>query len=274
MSLFTIDQEKCKRDGICARVCPIGIIEFTNDNGVPMPAKDAETLCINCGHCVAACPHSALSHRAMTPEACMPVLKNLFPTAEQAEQLLKSRRSIRVYEEKAVDRKLLERLVDVARFAPSGVNSQPVEWLIIHTSSEVQRLAGCVIDWMRSMIKERPQFAAALHMERTVKNWESGMDTICRKAPHVIVTHASKDNPMAASSCPIALAHLELAAHAVGLGACWAGYFDAAARFWPAMRKELGLPEGHVSYGAMMVGYPKFSYYRIPKRNEARIAWR
>ena len=274
MSLFRIDEKKCKKDGICSQACPIGIIEFKDNTRVPMPAQDAEALCINCGHCVAACPHSALSHRAMTPEECIPILKHLQPSVEQGEQFLKSRRSIRVYQEKAVDRNLLARLVDIARFAPSGINSQPVEWLIIHDSSEVQRLAGCVIDWMRAMIQERPQFAAALRMERTVKSWESGKDTICRKAPHVFVAHAAKDNPMAVSSCPIALAHLELAAHAHGLGAYWAGYFDAAARFWPAMKKELGLPEGHVSYGAMMLGYPKFSYHRIPKRNEARITWR
>jgi len=274
MSLFIVDREKCKKDIICVQVCPIGIIELNDDNMVPTPVQDAETLCISCGHCVAACPHGALSHRSMTPEQCIPFVNKLQPAHEQVGQFLRSRRSIRVYQDKAVDRKMLTKLVDIARFAPSGINSQPVEWLIIYDRDDVQRLAGCVIDWMRAMIKERPQFAAGLHMERTVKRWENGSDSICRQAPHIFVTHARKDNPMATTSCSIALAYLELAAHACGLGACWAGYFDAAARFWPPMRKELRLSEGHVSYGAMMIGYPKHSYYRIPLRNEARITWR
>jgi nitroreductase/NAD-dependent dihydropyrimidine dehydrogenase PreA subunit len=274
MSLFNVDREKCKKDAICVNVCPVGLIELKDDSAVPTPVYDAEDLCISCGHCVAVCPHGALSHRAMTPVQCIPILKELQPAQEQVAQFLRSRRSIRVYQDKAVDRKTLSKLADIARFAPSGINSQPVEWLIIYDRDEVQRMAGFVIDWMRAMLKDRPQFAAALHMERTVKRWENGSDTICRRAPHIFVAHARKDNPMAASSCSIALAYLELAAYACGLGACWAGYFDAAARFWPAMRKELGFSEGHVSYGAMMLGYPKYSYYRIPQRAEARITWR
>jgi nitroreductase/NAD-dependent dihydropyrimidine dehydrogenase PreA subunit len=274
MSLFTVDQQKCNKDHICVQVCPVGIIEWSDEKQLPTPARDADALCISCGHCVAACPRAAISHRAMTPAQCIPILQELQPTPEQAEQLMRSRRSIRVYQDKTVDRSMLARLVDIARFAPSGINAQPVEWLIIHDTSEVRRLAGCVIDWMRAMIKDRPQFAAALRMERTVKSWDSGCDSICRHAPHIFVAHAQKDNPMAASSCPIALAHLELAAHAFGLGACWAGYFDAAARFWPPMKKELSLPEGHVCYGALMIGYPQYRFHRIPLRDEARITWR
>jgi len=274
MSLFTVDKGKCRKDGICAAVCPAWIIELKNSSETPTPIDDAETLCINCGHCVVACPHGALSHRAMTPEQCAPLVRELQPDSEQVRQFLSSRRSIRTYQDKAVERSLLTRIVDIVRLAPSGINSQPVEWLIIYDSKEVQRLAGCVIDWMRVMLKDRPQFAASLRMDRTVRGWESGKDSICRQAPHLFIAHGEKDNPMAASSCTIALTYLELVAHAFGLGACWAGYFDAAARFWPPMKKELGLPVGHVSFGAMMVGFPKFNYYRVPLRRETRITWR
>ena len=274
MSLFTVDKGKCRKDGICVAVCPAWIIELKDNSDAPTPSDDAEALCINCGHCVAACPHGALSHRAMTPEQCTPIVQARQPDVNQVGQFLGSRRSIRTYQNKAVERQVLIKIVDIVRLAPSGINSQPVEWLIIYDSKEVQRLAGCAIEWMRVMLKDRPQFAASLRMDRTVKRWESGVDSICRRAPHVFIAHAEKDNPMAASSCTIALTHLELVVHAFGLGACWAGYLDAAARFWPPMKKELGLPVGHVSFGAMMVGYPKFNYYRIPLRKEMSITWR
>jgi len=39
------------------------------------------------------------------------------------------------------------------------------------------------------------------------------------------------------------------------------------------MQEELKLPEGNISFGAMMVGYPKFKYKRLPLRNEAKIIW-
>jgi nitroreductase len=36
-------------------------------------------------------------------------------------------------------------------------------------------------------------------------------------------------------ACAIALTYLELATYSLGLGACWAGYFSAAAAFYPPM---------------------------------------
>jgi nitroreductase/NAD-dependent dihydropyrimidine dehydrogenase PreA subunit len=272
MSLFAIDASKCRKDHICVAVCPMGIIDAAD--GVPKPAGNAEELCVSCGHCVAACPTGALSHRAMTPEQCTPIKPELSPTAEQAGQFLQGRRSIRAYRSDPVDRATLERLIGIASAAPSGHNTQPVEWLMVHNTAEVKRIGGMVIDWMRYMIKEKPDFAKAILLEHVVGKWEQGIDAVCRSAPHVVLTHAHKDNMMAASACTIALAHLELAAQANGLGACWAGYVDVAARYWPPLRMALGLPEGHTSYGAMMIGYPKYRYYRIPPRNQARISWK
>jgi hypothetical protein len=42
----------------------------------------------------------------------------------------------------------------------------------------------------------------------------------------------------------------------------------------PELLKSLGLPEGHVCYGALMVGYPKNIYHRIPTRKEAQVIWK
>ncbi len=50
MSLFTIDQEKCKHDGICAAECPMRLIELKDKASLPAPIEAAEELCINCGH--------------------------------------------------------------------------------------------------------------------------------------------------------------------------------------------------------------------------------
>ena len=272
MALFTVDRSKCKKDKICVAVCSLGLIEDVD--GVPTPIKEAEELCISCGHCVSACPAGALSHRAMKPEQLIAMKPELSVKADQADQFLRGRRSIRAYRADPVDKTLLERIVKTASFGPSGHNTQPVEWLIIHNPSEVKRLAGLVIDWMRFMIQQKPDFAKAILLPHVVDKWEKGHDAVCRSAPHVVLTHAHKDNGMAPAACTIALAYLELAAQANGLGACWAGYFDLAARYWPPMQKELGLPAGNTSYGAMIVGHPKYKYYRIPLRREARMIWK
>jgi len=273
MQLLSVDQEKCKRDGICAAVCPARIIELKNKAAFPTMIDGGDELCIRCGHCVAVCPHGAMSHEIMNSEECPPVRKELFVQPDQVEQFLKSRRSIRAYKKKLVDRDLLAKLIELASFAPSGHNTQPVHWRVIYDSDEVSRLAGIVADWMRSLIKEGSPLATTLHMDRVVAAWETGSDRICRGAPHVIVAHAPKDERTAPPGCTIALTYLELATLPFGLGACWAGYFNMAANSWPPMAEALNLPEGHVSFGAMMVGYPKFKYQRLPLRNEPRISW-
>lgn len=273
MSLFVVDTEKCSGEGACVAECPVGIIEIKEQ--FPIPVDRADELCINCGHCVAVCPHDALALRNMTPEQCPPVRREWLLDAERVEHFLRARRSIRAYRDKPVARETLIKLIEIARFAPSGSNAQPVSWLVIHDSDEVRRLAGLAIDWMRNLLKERPQGSVgARRLNQIVAAWEEGTDIICRGAPHVIVAHGSKDNPAARVDCTIALTYLELAVPSFGLGACWAGYFNAAANLWPPMQEALELPKGHISCGAMMVGYPRYRYYRLPLRNEPRITWR
>jgi len=115
-----IDREKCKRDGICAETCPMGLIEQENDASFPIPEDDAENLCVECGHCVAVCPHGALSLKPITPEQCPPVRREWLLSPEQAEHFLRSRRSIRAYKDKPVDKELITRLIEIARCAPFG----------------------------------------------------------------------------------------------------------------------------------------------------------
>ena len=267
MSLFTVDVTKCNRDGICVENCPAQIIVLNDDHQTPIPLKDAEENCINCGHCVSVCPTGALSLSTMTSEDCQPIRRELLPRPEQVEHLLRSRRSIRTYTDKLVDRKLLTHLLQVASYAPTGSNSQPVQWHVIYNPQDVQNLASHVINWLRNTMKKQSSY------HRLVADWDSGIDRICRNAPHVVVAHAPKDRGSASSSCNIALTSLELIAYSSGIGACWAGYLNAAANLWPPMMKALGLPDGHACFGAMMIGYPKYRYQRIPLRNPAKITW-
>ena len=273
MNLFEVNLDTCNQDGICAAVCPAGLINL-RENAYPAPVDGAEEICIRCGHCVAVCPTGSLTHRNITVDQCAPVRKDYKLTAEQCEHFLRSRRSIRVYKDKPVSQDELAQLIEIARYAPSGHNSQCVQWSVLGNRDELNGLGGIVIDWMRHLIVNMPELAAAMHIEKTVKRWETGADVILRNAPALIVAHAEKDNRTAPAACTIALTYLELAATSMGLGCCWAGYFNAAATTFPPMMKALALPDGHLSFGAMMVGYPKFKYQRLPTRNTPEITWR
>jgi nitroreductase/NAD-dependent dihydropyrimidine dehydrogenase PreA subunit len=274
MSPFNVDQDKCGRDGLCIAECPLRILERERPEDFPSLIEGDEDLCIACGHCVVVCPHGAARLDAMKPEDCPPVRKDLLPGVEQVEHFLKSRRSVRIYDDRPVSREVLAKLIDVARYAPSGHNAQPVHWIVIEEKQEADRLAGLVVDWMRHAIQEKPSLAQPMHFDRIVASWEVGEDRILRQAPHVIVAHAPRSLGLTQTPCLIALTYLELAAYAMGLGACWAGYFNAAATSYPPMIEALQLPKGHQSFGAMMVGYPKHEFVRIPLRKDPQVVWR
>jgi nitroreductase/NAD-dependent dihydropyrimidine dehydrogenase PreA subunit len=273
MTLLTIDTETCNQDGICAAVCPAGIIDFKK-GAFPEPSAHAEEICIRCGHCVAVCPTGSLSHRVMGVDQCPPIQEDLCLSEAQCEQFLRARRSIRRFKEKPVPREEIIRLIDLARYAPTGHNVQNVKWLAMGTRAELDKLAGLTVDWMRWMVANEKETAQALHLEETVQAWEAGHDVILRQAPVVIVTHAPVADMRAPTSSTIALTYLTLAATSLGLGTCWAGYFGYAAASFPPLKETLALPEGHQTLGAMMVGYPKYRYQRLPTRKRPEIVWR
>ena len=274
MSVFTVDDAKCTRCGICMEECPPRIIEMLDPKAIPSVIPDQAERCITCGHCVAVCPFAAIDLKAMKPEECDLVQKELLPTAEQVEYFLKSRRSIRVYKEDRVPHAVLAKLIDTARYAPSGHNAQPVHWMVVEDPKEVRKLAALVIEWMNLLNRKSPRLMEQFHFDLFVKAWERGEDRVLRGAPHLIVAHAPKDTALAQENCAIALTYLELAAYSQGLGTCWAGYLLAAASSFPALINALALPGGHKCFGAMMVGYPEHEFKRIPLRNEPSIIWR
>lgn len=274
MSLFQIDESKCKRDGFCVSDCPMGIIEMKTKESFPSPVFHADELCIKCGHCVAVCPHEAISLNWLKPKDCAPMAKDMAPSWEQTSYLMRSRRSIRRYKKKTVDREILNDLINVASYAPSGHNSQPVNWLVIEKKEDMNALASIVIDWMKFMLQAQPDFAKVMHFDRVVAAAELGLDRVLRDAPHMIIAHGLSNLPPAQAACTIALTYMELYAPTKGLGTCWAGYFNAAANFFDPMKQALSLPAGHQTFGALMIGYPTNQYHRIPTRNEPKVTWR
>ena len=273
MNFIEIDQQTCNKDGFCSAVCPAKLITFTRGE-YPTPIDAAEKLCIRCGHCVAVCKTGSLLHAEMPLTECPDIQPELSLSAEQCEQFLRGRRSIRNYRDKAVPRETLQKLIETARFAPTGHNTQTVEWLVLSDRDELNKLIRGVGQWMGWMLENMPEVALTYHLDNALRRMEEGEDVVLRGAPVLVVAHAPKDDQVSLTSCTIALTHLELAATGMDLGGCWAGYFNAAASTFPPLRQALGLPEGHQCFGAMMIGYPQFRYHRIPKRKTPLITWR
>ncbi len=267
MAFVTVLEERCSRCGLCARACPVGIIDLAN--GFPGSIEKIEKGCITCGHCVAACPSAALKHCRMTPEECPPLASFWRLNPGQMEQLIKGRRSIRRYQPDPVERCVLERVFDMVRYAPTGGNSQTVQWLVMSDSKEIRRLSATVIEWLRLLVAEGVPGVKGL-----VKSWEMGEDPILRNAPNLVIAYGAANDAMAKYSSLIALTTLELVSLSFGLGACWAGFLHHAANNSLEVYGALGLPQGNQMHGGMMVGYPDFEYARIPARKPAQVIWR
>lgn len=276
MSIIEINQETCNKCGICAAECPRRIITLPGGD-FPQVLTEVEVTCNGCGHCVAVCPNGSLSHRDSPLEISPGIKKGLKVTAQQVEQLLKGRRSVRVFRTKPVPRGIITRLIEDARYAPTGHNLQEVEWLVIDNKKELDRIEELGIDWLQWVIENLPQAAASSNMQEKLERQRLHRDAFLRGAPVLIVAHAGKDSHtslLGAIDSANALSYLDLAANSLGLATCWAGYVYIMANTFPAVKEALALPENHAAYGCMILGYNKHSYYRIPCRRAPKIVWR
>jgi nitroreductase/NAD-dependent dihydropyrimidine dehydrogenase PreA subunit len=274
MGFMMVDETKCKRDGICAAECPRRIIDLEGGEGYPTIAPENEDYCMICGHCVAVCPNGAMSLAKMPIETCTEIAKDFLPSWEQIRHFLRFRRSIRLYKEEEVDRRTIEQLIEVARYAPTASNSQTLHWTVITGRMRLSELSKMAVDWMRGAIAAQPKSPIALYFTRVVIGWDMGYDGILRTAPNLIIASAPKEASNGLVDCAIALTYLELAALSMGLGTCWAGLLQAAMLNSPALVKKIDLPEGHTAHYPMMIGYPKLNYYRLPERNQPHIHWK
>jgi nitroreductase/NAD-dependent dihydropyrimidine dehydrogenase PreA subunit len=276
MTLLKIDESKCKKDGFCVSDCPVKIIRLQGGDGYPELVPGGDAVCLVCGHCVAVCPHGALSHERVPLEDCPPIEKGLTISEEQAVQFFRSRRSIRVYEERPVETEKVQRLIEIARYAPTGSNTQMVEWLAFNGKDKVNALARLVADWIRHIVEKAPD-TAPYPIERLrlfLAAWDAGSDTILRSAPTVVIATAPEEVGNGIVDPTIALTYLELAAPTLGLGTCWAGLLRRALLASPSLRETVGLSDRYPHYYPMMLGYPKIKYYRVPERRAPKITWK
>jgi nitroreductase/NAD-dependent dihydropyrimidine dehydrogenase PreA subunit len=272
MPFFAVDPARCKRDGVCVAECPTRVLELEPGDAVPRMRPEAEEGCRHCGHCLAVCASEAVTLDGLTADALPPVQPELLPGPEQITHILRARRSIRSFTARLAGRDTLARLLDVARFAPSASNRQAVRWLAVYEPEEVHRLAGLSVDWVRAGLPSQPP-PAQWFSRRLVAAWDAGRDMICRGAPHLLIACAPADYAWALSDSAIALTYVELAAPAFGLGACWGGIITNAARGWRPLQEALALPDGLIVCGAMMVGYARHRFRRLPERNPAQVTW-
>ncbi|AKG35303.1 nitroreductase family protein [Paenibacillus durus] len=265
MGLITVDQEECIQCEICVKECPTRALTM----GEYGPEATAPKDCIACGHCVAVCPNEAIDH-SLTPLAGqLPISEFSKFSAEEAERFLRSRRSIRSYKKTAVPREKLLQLVEIARFAPTGGNTQGISYVIVEDKETLRKASEMTIQKLENDPVLGTRYSSIVNAYRN-----QGTDVILRDAPSLILTTAAKDFKNGRENSIFSLTYLELFAPSLGLGSCWAGGLEFCALAEDSPMLELfHIPEDKVITGAVMVGYPMYQYKRLVDRNPLDVAF-
>jgi len=193
--------------------------------------------------------------------------------------LIRTRRSIRRYTRDAVPADVVEQLLTAATWAPSAHNRQPWRFVVIADGQTKYRLAAAMGGQLRRDLAadgRSPEF-----IERDAGRSFARLTG----APLLILVNltmadmdiypderrARNEAIMAAQSTAMAGQNLLLAAHALGLGACWV----CAPLFCPAVvRETLDLPADWQPQGLITLGYPAEEKQKTRHSLESRVLYR
>jgi nitroreductase len=137
-------------------------------------------------------------------------------------EAIRTRRSVRSYDERAIPDEVVRELLESARLAPSAMNYQPWRFILVRSQEK------------RDVIARGGIFAR-----------------FASQAPLAIVACGDSRSRFHIHDTCIALEHIVLAATSLGLGSCWIGSFDEE-----ELRRELGIPGRFRVVAILTVGYP------------------
>jgi len=185
--------------------------------------------------------------------------------------VISSRKSIRRYTEAPIPDEVLEKILEAARWAPSGENEQPWKLIVVRDAetrkkiSEIARIgSGQRMTAEYCLGKLQPRFEGIEDVERR----ESLMRFLCTgevsafpaRAPLLIVVvgslHGMFDTPYDLSAC---IENMLLEAHSLGVGACWIHGPAVYPRMVEKLKKLLKIPAGMGDYKVLAIvsfGWP------------------
>jgi nitroreductase len=145
-------------------------------------------------------------------------------------EAIRTRRSVRRYEDRAVPKELVEKLLAAAMAAPSARNAQPWQFVVIDDRAVLAEVAR---------INPNAQMAGHAPLGILVCG-----DLSLELSPGYWVV-----------DCAAAVENMLLAAHALGLGAVWTGVYPRQERM-DGLRRLVKLPDNVIAHSLVVLGYP------------------
>lgn len=183
-------------------------------------------------------------------------------------EIIKSRRSVRSFQEKEVPEKLINRIIECACYAPSGMNAQPWRFIVV-TNPEVReelRLKSIQYAWP-FILKAKKQHPERFEMIK--KRFDTLHDPIYYQAPVIIFIIGTGD--YSEYSCALAAQNLMLSAASLSLGSCWVAAGGVIQKD-DKCRRLLGLKKDEKIIAPIIVGFEEGST-KAPKRKKTNIIW-
>jgi nitroreductase len=151
---------------------------------------------------------------------------------------IKERRSIRKYSPKPVEEEKLKKVLEAARLAPSGNNTQNFRFIAVRDSKKRAGLMEAA--YGQPAVGEAPVVLVACGLDTSVMTCGHRGDTV---------------------DLSIAMSFAMLEAVEQGLGTCWLGYFDEG-----RVRAVLGIPKNVSVVMMTPLGYPAESPAPRPRK--------
>ncbi|MCD7947657.1 MAG: nitroreductase family protein [Oscillospiraceae bacterium] len=253
--MVQIQEAACTGCGTCVRDCPGMCLSLAEGKA------RYQGPCITCGHCVAICPTGAVAIPEYEMDDIQPVNPPLIPFPTLL-NFMKSRRSIRHYQDQKIEQEKLNNLIQAGRYAPTAMNLQACRFIVVQEKlPELKRIAWNFIEEFTASGQAGSEaFAGLLNLRQ-----EQEIDYLFRNAPAVLYIAAER-----VWDAGLAAQNIELAAVSQGLGVLHNGYLCRASAN-SAEAKELLQPNGKPLAICMLLGYPDVRYIRTAPRKKADV---
>ena len=186
-------------------------------------------------------------------------------------EVIKSRRSIRVFEKKVPPKEIIKECLEAATWAPSATNQQPWEFIVL-TGKELEKIGDIIQENFAQRMqgrdpygdvqepcKKRQQQIINTLMEIALKEnvnpnevFEKSLRFFEAPVGVYFVTYKREDDQYLLSTAA-ALENFLLAVQAKGLGTCW---LTVTVICQEDIKKHLGITEDKKLLGGVAVGYP------------------
>jgi len=192
---------------------------------------------------------------------------------------MKSRRSLRRYQPRPVPREIIEAVLDAAIWAPSAHNRQPWRFVVVDTDATKRHLAASMGERLRQDLEADhvPQAIIEKDVSRSYERITMAPVIIMLCLTMEDMDHYTDEKrnrhelTMAVQSVAMAGQNLLLAAHSLGLGACWmcAPLFCA-----DVVQDVLELEKGWQPQGMITLGYPAQKRDKTRHPLDTKVLWR